>query len=137
MLLGSLAGWHRLVGILVLQVAEREPAGFCDLYGAGDRIREGSEQARHFRGRLQMPLGVDCQPETRLGNGALLADAGDDVGEGAPLRRVVEHVIGGDQRCAGLFAELIEQPEPAGLVAMMTVHAGKKTAPPRCASERC
>ena len=83
-----------------------------------------------------MPLGIGLQPEARLGDRALLADAGEHVGERPPLRRVVEHVVDGDQRRAGALAEFVEQPEPARLVAAIAVHAGEEGAPRRCAGER-
>ena len=52
MLLRGLAFRHRLVGIFVLQFAEREAAGLGDLDGAGDGVGKILEQPRHFRRRL-------------------------------------------------------------------------------------
>ena len=90
MLLGGLARRHRLVGIFVFELAEREAAGLGDLDGAGDRVGKAREQPRHLRGRLEMPLGIDREPEARFGDGAFLADAGEHVGERPALRDVIE-----------------------------------------------
>ena len=60
MLLRGLARRHRLVGIFVFELAEREAAGFGDLDGAGDGVGKVGEQPRHLRRRLEMPLGIDA-----------------------------------------------------------------------------
>ena len=99
-LLRGLAGRHRLVGIFVCEFGERKAAGCGDLDGAGDRFGKGGEQARHFLGRLEMPLGVDRQSQAGFDNRAFLADAGDDIGERPALRRVIEDVVDGDERGA-------------------------------------
>ncbi len=128
---------HRLVGILVFQLVEGEAAGVGDLDRARDRLGEGLEQPRHLLGRLEVALGIDRKPQASLVDGALLADAGDDIGERPALGRVIVHVVDGDQRRAGAPAELVEQTEPAGLVAAMQVDAGEEAAPGRRAGEGC
>ena len=52
-----------------------------------------------------MPLGIDGKPQTRLGDGAFLAHAGEHVGERPALRRVIEDVIDGDERRVQALAE--------------------------------
>ena len=87
------------------------------------------EQPRHLAGGFEMPLGIDREPEAGVGDGAFLADAGDDVGERPALRRVIEHVVDGDERRAEPLAELGQQAEPARLVAAVAMHAGEESAP--------
>ena len=59
MLLGGFSFRHRLVGIFVCELAEREAAGFGDFDGAGDGVGKAGEQPRHLRRRLQMAFGID------------------------------------------------------------------------------
>ena len=131
MLLGGLAGRHRLVGIFVLELTEREAAGFGDLGRAGDRVGKAGEQPRHFRRAFQMPFRVDGKPQARFGHGAFLAHAGEHVGKRPALRHVIENVIHRNERRADLFAELGQQAEPARLVAAMIMNAGEKRTPRR------
>ena len=56
-----------------------------------------AKKPRHLLRRLQVPLGVALQPEARLVDGAMLADAGEDILKRAAGRLVIEHVIGGDE----------------------------------------
>ena len=108
---------HRLVGILVLEFIEGEVAGLHDLDGAGQGLRVVGEQARHLGGRLQVALGIGLQAVARRRQGAALADAGDDVLQGASLRVVVERVRDRHQGGAEARAEFRETPEAAALVA--------------------
>ena len=85
-----------LVGILVAQFVEREAAAFHDLPGARHRVRVLREQARHFLGRLQVAIDRAFPPEAGVVDGAAFADAGQHVLQDAALRRVVQHVAGGD-----------------------------------------
>ena len=131
MLLGGFAGRHRLVGIFVLELTEREAAGLGDLDRAGDRAGKAGEQPRHFRRAFQVPFRVDGKPQARFGHGAFLAHAGEHVGKRPALRHVIENVIHRNERRADLFAELGQQAEPARLVAAMIMNAGEKRTP-RC-----
>ena len=64
------------------------------------RLRRLGEQARHFGRRFEMALGIGLgQPPGRLQR-RLLADAGQNIGERAPLGRMHEDVVGRDQRRA-------------------------------------
>ena len=67
---------------------------------ARDRFGEAGEQPRHLRRRLEMPLGIDRQPEAGFGDRAFLADAGEHVGKRPAFRHVIEHVVDGDERRA-------------------------------------
>ena len=53
-----------------------------------------------------MPLRIGFEAEARFGNRAFLADAGEHVLQGAPVRGVIEHRIGGDQGGAGALREI-------------------------------
>ena len=70
-----------------------------------DRLRRLGEQARHLARRFQMPLGVGLRQSSRGLERHALANAGDDVGERAPLGRVHERVVGREKRRAELFRE--------------------------------
>ena len=135
MLLRGFAFRHRLVGIFVFQLAEREIAGFGDLDGAGDGLGKIFEQPRHLRRGFQMAFGIDGKPQARFGNGAFLADAGEDVGERPALRRVIGDVVDGDERRMKALAELGQKPEPARLVAAMIMDAGEEGAARRGAGQ--
>ena len=79
-----------------------------------------------------MSLGNDGEPQAGRVDGALLADAGDDVGERAALGRMIVHVVDGDERGAHARAQFIEPAEPARLVAALAMDAGEKRAAARC-----
>src|SRR5882762_1603998 len=128
MLLRRLAGRHRLVGIFVSELAEREGAGVGDLDGSGDRIGEARKQPGHLGGGLEMPLGIDREPKTRFRDRAFLADTSDDVGELPALGHVIVHVIDGDERRARALPELVEEAKPARFIAAMAVRASEKHA---------
>ena len=79
-----------------------------DLDRAGDGVGPAGEQARHLGGRLQVPLGVGFEPQARLVDRAFLADAGQHVLQRAAVRRVIEHIVGRDDRRAEPFAEFVQ-----------------------------
>src|SRR5215467_6268596 len=128
MLLRGLAWRHRLVGVLISQLVERKATGLRDRDGTRDRIGKGREQPCHLGGRLEMSFGIGGEPEACFGDGAFLADAGDDIGERPALRRVIMDVVDRDERRAGTPAELIKKAEAAWLVAAIAMHAGEKCA---------
>ena len=64
-----------------------------------------AEQPDHLGRRLQMALGVGGKAKTGFVDRAVLADAGQHVLQRPPLRAVVEHVVGRDQRNAGAACE--------------------------------
>src|SRR5581483_6469292 len=68
-------------------------------------------------GRLQVALGVGLEPVAGLGQGALLADAGDDIGERLAVGAVVEGIGGGDERRARVPGELVELTQARALAA--------------------
>ena len=59
-----------------------------------------------------MPLGVGLQPEAGLVDRAVLAHAGDHVLQRPPFGAVIEHVVGGHHRRAGVAGQ-VRQPRQA------------------------
>ena len=112
-------------------------AGFGDLDGAGDGIGKVLEQPRHFRGRLEVPFGIDGEPQAGFGQCAFFPHAGEHVGERPALRCVIDNVVDGNERRAELRAEFGQQSEPARLVAAMIMGAGEKGAAGRGADQGC
>ena len=104
MLLRREMGGHRLVGIFVMKLRQREGEALGDLDGALDRMLLAAKQLQHLLDRLEMTLAIDLEPEARFRDGAFFADAGQDILQHAPVGMVIEHVIGGDERCPCLRA---------------------------------
>jgi hypothetical protein len=114
---------HRLFGILVFELIEREAAGLGDLHGAFHRRLMAAEEAGHLGCRLQMALGIGLEPEARLRNRAGLADAGEDVVERLAVGVMEEHGIGGDERRRIARRQRCQAVEP-GPVAAAIEHVG-------------
>ena len=110
MLLRRLAGRDGFVGVFIFEFIEREAAGLHDFEAARNRFRIGGEKPRHLVRRFEMTLGIDLEPEARFGKGAFLADAGEDIGEAAALRQMIERVIDGDEWCGALRGQFGENP---------------------------
>src|SRR5882757_6817978 len=108
MLLRGFAGRNGLVWILIFEFAKGEAASFGNPHGASDRFGQAGKEPRHFPRRLEMPFGIACKPESCIRDRALLADAGEDVGQGPALRDVIVYVIDGNERCADALAEFVE-----------------------------
>ena len=64
-----------------------------------------------------MPLGIGLEAIAGVGDRALLADAGEHVGERLAVGVVIERVVGGDERRARLRGELGQLAQAAALVA--------------------
>jgi hypothetical protein len=88
-------------------------------------LRPSLEQALHFIGRFQMPLGIGQQAKTCFLDRDMLADAGEDVLQRPPLRRVVEHVVGRDQRQAIVRTQLHDQAKAACVIAAIEMAGGE------------
>ena len=134
--LRGLARRHRLVGVFVAQLLQIEADALGDLERAGDGLRILREQARHLRAALQMPLGVGLEAIAGLRNRALLADAGEHVGERLAVGVVIERVVGGNERRARLRGELGELAEAPALVAVVGEHGAEIDAAARRGGER-
>ena len=83
-----------------------------------------------------MALGVGFEAVAGLGNRALLADAGEHVGQGAAAGVMIERIGGGDERCAGLRCQLGKLAQAAALVAAIGEGGGEIGAAARGGAER-
>ena len=93
------AGDAHLVGMLILQLVQAERAAFRQLAAACHRrgvTQIAAEQPLHLCGVLQVPVGEALAQRAELVDRALLPDAGDDILQQPTLRRMVQHVAGGD-----------------------------------------
>ena len=115
MLLRGLARRHRLVRILVFELIEREIDAIGKAHGFRDRVRQIAEQPRHFVARLEITFGIGLEPlADRLDRG-LLADAGEHILQRPARGMVIQHLVGREQRHAGLCCDVM-QPRQAALV---------------------
>ncbi len=105
--------------IAMLEFVEAELEAVEEADGFGDRLRRLGEQPRHFAWGFEMTLGVGLGEKTRGLERGPLADAGEDVGERAPLGRMHERVIGRDQRRLNRAREAHAPREPAAHVGVI------------------
>ena len=108
---------HRLPRIFVAQLVEAEVKRIRELPRRGDRMRPAREQPHHLRRRFQMPLGVGVQQIAGVGDGRLLADAGDDVLQRPAVGRVIMDVVGGEDRAAVGLRDAVQPLDPRIVVA--------------------
>ena len=109
-------GRHDLLGILVAQLIEREPAS------SRDRECFGQQLVRIHRSEspatAQMPLAAGGQLEAGLGHRTADSNRAQGVGEHPPRTHVHVHVTGCHQRQAGVPGEVDRGLEDAGVVAI-------------------
>ena len=110
---------HRLVGIAVLELIERERDTAREAHGLHDRLRRIAEQPRHLAGGFQVALGIGLQPPARPVDRGLLADAGQHILQGAPFGMMIEHLVGGDERHARGGRDALKTGQPPRIVAAM------------------
>src|SRR4029453_4149942 len=82
-----LAGGHGKLREAVAEVVEGEAQAVGQGLGIADEVGAIAEERLHLPRRLEMPLGVLGEQAAGRGQGPLLADAGEDVEEGASLER--------------------------------------------------
>ncbi len=82
----------------IAQVGESEFEALGDDAGVVDGFRQIGEKARHFGGRFDVALGVTFQQPAGIGEGDVIADAGENVEEFALLASGVGRAVGGDER---------------------------------------
>ena len=80
------------------QFVEAELEAVEEADGLGDGVGRGGEQPRHFARAFEMALGVGLREAPGGRERGFFADAGEDVGERAPLGRMHQRVVGRDQR---------------------------------------
>ena len=117
MLLRGLARRHRLVGILIFELIERKRDAGGKPHGLRDRLRRVAKQPRHFICGLEMAFGIGLNALADRLDGRLLADAGEDILQGAARRMMVKHLIGRQQRHTGVIRDTLEPGQAPPVVA--------------------
>ena len=84
----------------------------------------GREQALHFLRRLEVPLGIGLEQVPGLGDSGLVPDRGHHVLQGAAMRGVVEHVVGGEDGEAIGLGEGVERGNAGDIVADVEIAGG-------------
>ncbi len=126
LLLRRAALGHRIDGIFVAQLVERESDARRDLGAARHRLGISGEQPRHLVGRLHVPLGIGEEPEAGFVERAMFADAGQHVVQAPARRHVIMHIVGGDERRAVFGRERRQAGEPRRIVAAIKMLGGEK-----------
>ena len=96
-----------------------------------DGLRRLGEEPRHLRRGFEVTLGVGLGQAPRRLERRSLADAGDDVGERAPLGRMHQRVVGRDERRAKLTRQRRAPRKPSPHVLAI----GEARADPEAAAE--
>ena len=78
-----------------------------------------------------MPLGIGFKKPACLVQGDVLADAGDDVLQFAPLGRVIQHIIAGQQRHTSGARHALPFAQAAAVIALMR-HGDSEPNPAGC-----
>jgi hypothetical protein len=114
-----------LVGVFVFQLIERERTALGDLKRTHEGVGPAAEQARHLLRAFQVPFGIGFQAEAGFLDGAMLADASNQVEQRLAPGFVHTYIVGRDQgRTAGL-GQPGERNEPPGIVAAVEVLCGQ------------
>ncbi len=93
-LLRSEAGKQKLFRVLVSQLIQRKAATVGNLGGAGASFRVAAKEAVHFLRGFKVSVRMALAAETGIVDGAVVADAGDDVLQNASSRHMEQHVVG-------------------------------------------
>ena len=101
----SLAGGKRKLREPIAEVLQGEGEPQRQLAGVVEGIGQVPEQLGHRVSTLQRALAVRQEPAAGVIEIGLLADAGEDVGERAPLGTREERLVGRDQRHSGRARE--------------------------------
>jgi len=91
---------HGVAREAIAQVGEGEFEAFGNGAGVVDGLGQIGEQARHFSGRFDVALRVTFQQSAGIGEGDVIAHAGEDVKQFALLGSGVGRAVGGDERDA-------------------------------------
>ena len=100
----------------MLEFVKAEGEAVEEADGLGEGLRRLGEQPRHFAWSFEMALGIGLREAPRGLERGFLADAGEDVGERAPLGRMHQRVVGRDQRRADSARERNAPRQPAAHV---------------------
>jgi hypothetical protein len=113
-----------LVGIFVFELVEREGKLLAQPQGFVERLRRVAKQPCHLFRRLEIALGIGGQQPAGVLQSRVLADAGEHVGELAPVGMMIEHVIDGDQRQALVACQRQALGEPRAVIAAIEHRRG-------------
>jgi hypothetical protein len=105
-----LAGRHDFIGVLVLQLVEREAAALGHLDRLGQQV--GGEGLRQAQPGAQVPLGVDLQLAAALGQRPAGADRGHHVVQRLARSHVHVDVADGHQRDRRQVTRLTQLVQP-------------------------
>ena len=98
MLLRRLPRRHRFIGVLIFQLIEREGDAIGKPHCLLDGFRQIAKQPRHLITGLHMPLGIGLQLSADGMDGGFLKNAGQHILQRPPLRMVIQHLVGCEQR---------------------------------------
>ena len=90
------------IGIFITKLVEREGQRPTERQCLLDRFRGFAKEPRHLGRGLEIALGIDGEPPPGPVDRQVLADAGEDVLQFPPVGMMIEHVVDGDERHAGL-----------------------------------
>ncbi len=128
--LGIPARGHRLIGIFIGELVERELDPRQQGFTLGQSLGAFGKEPRHLGRRLQMALGIHFEAAARLLDGHPLADAAHHILQVPLGRGGIEHIIGGQQGHAGL-ARHGHQPGQATAIIPPAMLAGPQPERPR------
>ena len=129
--LGRRIAFAQLFRIGMGQFVEAELKAVEEADRLRDRRRRLGEEPRHLAWAFKMPLGVGLREAPRGLERRFLADAGEDVGERAPLGRMHQRIVGRDQRRANRAREAHAPRQPAAHVLVI----GQARADPQARAE--
>ena len=132
----GVAGGSLVVRVFVAQLVEREIAGVRNGDAAADGVRMIAKQPRHLGRGFQVAFGIGGEAVAGLVDRAMLADAGQHVGQPFPVGRVRVNVVGRDQRRAGTGGDPGEPVDPRPVVAAIEVARGEMNRIPDAATKR-
>ena len=108
-----------LIGVLVAQIAKAERTRPRDVHAAADRGGIAVKQPRHLGPRFQPMLAIGQAARADGVDGAPLAHAGQNVGQGAAGGAVHQDMAHRDQRQAGHLRQARQPVEPVLIAAVI------------------
>ncbi|MNK76855.1 hypothetical protein D3C87_964330 [compost metagenome] len=109
-------GRDQFARVGVLQLLEVEPAACGDAHGFGQQ-RRWVQRCQRLAGS-DMPLAVGKQPPAGIGDGAVVADRGEGVLQGAAPAHVHVHIAAGHQRDGVFAAEVLQRGQALPVVSL-------------------
>src|SRR5579883_517793 len=116
---------HRLDGIFIAELVEREAAGLDNLQGSRDRIGAAAKEPRHFVRRFQMTLGIRVKTKAGLGNGAAFANAGQYILKRPAFGDMSVNIVGRDERNSERVRKIAETRQTLRIIALIEMMRGE------------